>query len=88
MKIPLELPSLVILTGGLGSGKTELASNFAFSFSEMGEKNISIIDLDNIKPYFKVRNLRADYKSAGIAMIAWLGIIWRTWRRYKEKAET
>ena len=28
------------------------------------------------------------FSFAGIAMIAWLGIIWRTWRRYKGKAAT
>lgn len=28
------------------------------------------------------------FSFAGIAMIAWLGIIWRTWRRYREKAAT
>ncbi len=28
------------------------------------------------------------FSFAGIAMIAWLGVIWRTWRRYKGKAAT
>lgn len=70
MNIPYSYSSLIILAGGLGSGKTELASNFAFSIAEAKNKPVHVIDLDNIKPYFKLRNLQADYKVKGIRIIA------------------
>ncbi len=70
MKLPIEFSSLIILTGGLGSGKTELAANLSFSISEDKKQTVHLVDLDNIKPYFKARNLMADYGRAGIKIVA------------------
>jgi len=68
--IPFELKKLTIFTGPLGSGKTEIASNLSFSFAKNKKELVYLVDLDNVKPYFKARNLRADYKKAGVKMIA------------------
>ena len=70
MRLPYKPKHLTIFTGALAGGKTELASNFSFSIAQETGQNVYLIDLDNVKPYFKARNLKADYHSAGIKLIA------------------
>lgn len=67
-KLPFDNTGLTILTGGLGSGKTELAVNLAFCISQT--EDVAIVDLDNIKPYFKARNLDEKYRTTGVRIIA------------------
>lgn len=60
---------ILILVGHYGSGKTEIAVNLAFYFNQIG-KEVTIVDLDLIKPYFRCRLLREDFKARVIRLIA------------------
>jgi hypothetical protein len=60
---------VVILVGHFGSGKSEIALNLAFSFAERGEE-VSVVDLDVVKPYFRCRQAREELEANGIHLVA------------------
>ena len=45
-----------VFTGHYGSGKTETAVNFALKLKET-EKNVALIDLDIVNPFFRSSTL-------------------------------
>jgi len=59
---------LLILVGHFGSGKSEIALNLAFGFAERG-REVSVVDLDVVKPYFRVRLARHELHAKGIRLI-------------------
>ncbi len=59
---------LVILVGHFGSGKSEIALNLAFGMKQRGH-DVSVVDLDVVKPYFRVRLARAELQAKGIHLI-------------------
>jgi hypothetical protein len=60
---------IVVLVGHFGSGKSEIALNLAFGMRERG-RDVSVVDLDVVKPYFRVRLAREELQSKGITLIA------------------
>ena len=44
---------VIVLIGNYGSGKTELALNFAFQAARAGKK-VELIDLDMVNTYFRL----------------------------------
>jgi len=67
---PTDLNSRVfIFLGPFGSGKTELAINFALWRRQFKEK-VAIADLDIISPYFRTRDYSDYLMSKGIEVIA------------------
>jgi len=60
---------VVILTGHFGSGKTEIAVNLAFGFANRGAE-VTLVDLDVVKPYFRCRVAKADLEARGIRVVA------------------
>lgn len=60
---------IYIFAGHLGSGKSEIAINFAFSQLKSSGLKPYIIDLDIIKPYFRSRMVRNLLISSGIEII-------------------
>lgn len=60
---------ITIFVGHFGSGKTEIAVNLAFLWQSIG-KEVTIVDLDLIKPYFRCRLLREDFKARVIRLVA------------------
>jgi hypothetical protein len=58
-----------VFTGGFGSGKTENALNYALSLKDQG-KMVTIVDLDLINPYFRVRAVRKSLESKGIKVVS------------------
>ncbi|MBI3894186.1 MAG: cobalamin biosynthesis protein CbiA [Candidatus Wallbacteria bacterium] len=60
---------VVILAGGLGSGKTELAINLCLRLRATGDR-VRIADLDIVKPFNRCREARELLADAGVELIA------------------
>ena len=58
-----------IFTGHYGSGKTEVAINFALKLKEKHEK-VVICDMDIVNPYFRTNDAREFLLDKGIRVIA------------------
>ena len=65
---PLTLKKYVVLTGHYGSGKTNVAMQFAFDLAEAG-KRVAIVDLDIVNPYFRSSDYAPALQEAGIQII-------------------
>ena len=63
---------VTIITGGYGSGKTEIAINLALakSSSESHSKPIALVDLDIVNPYFRSRDKIVELANRGVHVIA------------------
>lgn len=62
------LPRINLFTGGYGSGKSEIAVNFALSLREQ-KKPVIIADLDTVNPYFRSREVREVLEAQGIRVL-------------------
>lgn len=60
---------VIIFAGGYGSGKTEVAVNFAVFMARQGNLPLSIVDLDIVNPYFRSREAAQPLKDLGIHVI-------------------
>ncbi len=58
-----------ILMGEFGSGKTELAMNYALALRANGT-NTAIVDIDLVKPYFRTRDHDQVLEESGIVLVA------------------
>ena len=58
-----------IFSGHFGSGKTEVALNFAMKHRKSGEK-VTIVDFDIVNPYFRTNDAREILEKNGIKLIA------------------
>lgn len=58
-----------IFTGHFGSGKTEIAINFAFYLKKYYNK-VAIVDLDIVNPYFRTKDAEKILQEKGIKVIA------------------
>lgn len=65
----LSAQPTVIFTGAYGSGKTEVAINYALAARARG-KAACIVDLDVVTPYFRVGDYREQLKRAGVRVVA------------------
>ena len=65
----MSLKRLSLFCGHYGSGKTNIAVNYAFRLKAQG-KNVAIADLDIVNPYFRSKDSEAELEKAGIEMIA------------------
>jgi hypothetical protein len=61
--------SVVVITGNYGSGKTEVAVNWALWLRRAGLE-VTIADLDIVNPYFRCREATAPMEAEGIRVIA------------------
>ena len=66
---PAGLGRIIAVTGHYGSGKTNLAVNFAVDFAKSGER-VTIIDLDIVNPYFRTADFGELFNGLGIKLIA------------------
>lgn len=60
---------VTLFCGHYGSGKTNVAVNYAFALRAQG-KAVAIGDLDVVNPYFRTKDSEAELKAAGIDVIA------------------
>ena len=60
---------VTLFAGHYGSGKTNLAVNFALQMRNNG-KNVKIADLDIVNPYFRTKDSAKVLSDAGIELIS------------------
>jgi len=65
----LSEKQVVIFTGALGSGKTEVAVSYAMRAQAAGRPTC-IVDLDIVTPYYRVGNLRPWLQRQGLRVVA------------------
>lgn len=60
---------VTLFCGHYGSGKTNLAVNYALRLREQG-RAVSIADLDVVNPYFRTKDSEQELREAGIEVVA------------------
>ena len=60
---------LTLFAGHYGSGKTNIAVNYALRLAKEG-KQVSIADLDIVNPYFRTKDSERELEAAGIRLIS------------------
>jgi hypothetical protein len=60
---------VTVFVGHFGSGKTEIALNGALDLARRGEE-VTLADLDVVKPYFRSRSARNILAEAGVKLLA------------------
>ena len=59
---------ITLFAGHYGSGKTNIALNYARALKRAGEK-VAIADLDIVNPYFRTKDSAADLQAEGIDLV-------------------
>ena len=65
----MEHKRLTLFAGHYGSGKTNIAVNYALRLASEG-KNVCIADLDIVNPYFRTKDSAAVLEAAGVHLIS------------------
>ena len=65
----MEHKRLTLFAGHYGSGKTNIAVNYALHLANQ-EKKVCVADLDIVNPYFRTADSAAVFAKAGIALIS------------------
>lgn len=60
---------LTLFAGHYGSGKTNIAVNYALQLAKEG-KNVCIADLDIVNPYFRTADSAEAFQKAGVTLIS------------------
>lgn len=68
-KLSNQVRRITLFVGNLGSGKTELAINYAL-WLQSGFPRVSIVDLDIVNPYFRTRIRREYLEEKGLQVIS------------------
>ena len=64
-----DKPHLYVFTGHFGSGKTEVAVNFAIDLKrQKPDANVALIDMDIINPFFRSADAAEDLRKLGISV--------------------
>lgn len=59
---------VTLLVGHFGAGKSELSLNLAFGWRQRG-LDVTLVDLDLVKPYFRSRLLRDELAAQGVRVV-------------------
>lgn len=65
----MEYKRVTLFAGHYGSGKTNIAVNYAFQLKRDG-KSVVIADLDIVNPYFRTKDSELELTEAGIKLIS------------------
>ncbi len=65
----MEHKRLTLFAGHYGSGKTNIAVNYALHLASLG-KQVCIGDLDIVNPYFRTKDSARELKDAGVELIS------------------
>jgi len=66
----METKRLTLFAGHYGSGKTNIAVNYAFALRRAGYEKVAIADLDIVNPYFRTKDSETELTAAGIRLIS------------------
>ena len=64
-----DLKRVTIFAGHYGSGKTNIAINYALKIKEKGI-NVHIADLDIVNPYFRTKDAQKLLEDSGIRLVS------------------
>ena len=65
----MEHKRLTLFAGHYGSGKTNIAVNYAMRLADEG-KRVCIADLDIVNPYFRTKDSEAELSARGIELVS------------------
>ena len=65
----MEHKRLTLFAGHYGSGKTNIAVNYALKLAGEG-KQVCIADLDIVNPYFRTKDSAAELEKAGVHLVS------------------
>ena len=65
----MEHKRLTLFAGHYGSGKTNIAVNYALQLAGEG-KRVCIADLDIVNPYFRTKDSAAELSAAGVELVS------------------
>lgn len=65
----MEHKRLTLFAGHYGSGKTNIAVNYALHLAAEGEK-VCIADLDIVNPYFRTKDSAKELEAAGVHLVS------------------
>ena len=66
----VSMKRINVFTGHFGSGKTEIAINYAKKLKQDGIEKVSLVDLDIVNPYFCSREFTEELGALGIRVIS------------------
>jgi hypothetical protein len=64
-----NVPRISIFTGRFGTGKTEVAINYALALAKLNG-SITLTDMDVVTPYFRTRDMTERLKPRGVEVVA------------------
>lgn len=64
-----HLKRIIVIVGHYGSGKTNLSVNLALHLNQLG-KNVTLVDLDIVNPYFRSADFKEFMQENSINMIS------------------
>ena len=64
-----DVPRISIFTGRFGTGKTEVAINYALALAER-DGSVTLTDMDVVTPYFRTRDMTERLKPRGVEVVA------------------
>ena len=65
----MEHKRVTLFAGHYGSGKTNIAVNYALYLRSLG-KRVAVADLDIVNPYFRTKDSQGDLEAAGIRLVS------------------
>ena len=65
----MDIKRVTLFAGHYGSGKTNIAVNFALYLRKLGKK-VAIADLDIVNPYFRTKDSARELAEAGVDLIS------------------
>jgi hypothetical protein len=65
----VDVPRISIFTGRFGTGKTEVAINYALALAEL-DGSVTLTDMDVVTPYFRTRDVTERLKPRGVEVVA------------------
>ncbi len=70
-----EVPRITIFTGRFGTGKTEVAINYALALTAL-DHPVTLTDMDVVTPYFRSRDMTERLAKKGVEVVAPSDFTW------------